>query len=135
MKKLITIVGLIATFLSGCSNTGESDKMNKNDTNTYTLISASEAKEIMDSEEDIVILDVREKNEYKEGHIENAVLLPLGDIEFDAEDVLTDKDQRILVYCRSGRRSQMASQELVELGYTNVYDFGGVLDWEYELVK
>jgi rhodanese-related sulfurtransferase len=103
--------------------------------NSYEQISAEEAKKIMDTEKDYVILDVREADEYEEGHIENAVLLPHEDIKNKAEDVIPDKDKLILVYCRSGRRSKIAAEALVDLGYTNVKEFGGIIDWPYEIVK
>ena len=95
-------------------------------------ITAEEAKEIMDSEEGYIILDVRTREEYDEGHIPGAILIPNTEIEAKAEDVLTDKDQLILVYCRSGRRSKIAAEALAELGYTNIMEFGGILDWPYE---
>ena len=96
-------------------------------------ITAQEAKEIMDSQEGYIILDVREQDEYDAGHIPGAIVIPHGQIEDQAESVLTDKDQLILVYCRSGRRSKIAAEALVELGYTNIKEFGGILDWPYEV--
>ena len=96
-------------------------------------ITAEEAKEIMDSREGYVILDVRTQEEYDQGHIPGAVLIPNTEIEAQAEALLTDKNQLILVYCRSGRRSKQAAEILVELGYTNIYEFGGILDWPYEV--
>ena len=98
-------------------------------------ITAEEAKALMDSEEGYVILDVRTQAEYDEGHIPGAVLIPEYEIADRAEKELPDKDQLILVYCRSGRRSKIAAEELVKLGYTNVKEFGGIIDWEYETVK
>lgn len=95
-------------------------------------ISASEAKEIMDTQENYVILDVRTQEEYDEKHIPGAILIPDYEISQKAESILTDKDQLILVYCRSGRRSKNASLELVESGYTNIKEFGGIIDWPYE---
>ena len=96
-------------------------------------ITAQEAKTIMDAEEGYVILDVRTQEEYDQGHIPGAVLIPDTEIRARAEEVLTDKDQLILVYCRSGRRSKLASEILVELGYTNIREFGGIIDWPYEV--
>lgn len=103
----------------------------------YIAISAEEAKQIMDknNSEDIVILDVRTKEEYDEGHIKNAVVIPLDVIEAQAESKLKDKEKTILVYCRSGRRSKAASEILIKLGYQKVYDFGGINNWSYETVK
>ena len=96
-------------------------------------ITAEEAKQIMDTEEGYVILDVRTQEEYDEGHIPGAILIPNTEIEVRAEEELTDKDQLILVYCRSGRRSKLVAEALVELGYTNIKEFGGIIDWPYEV--
>lgn len=98
-------------------------------------ISQAEAKRIMDNESDFVILDVRREDEYDLGHIPNAINIPLEFIEDLAEDELEDKSQMLLVYCRSGRRSKMAAGILDTLGYTNVLEFGGILDWQYDIVK
>lgn len=111
--------------------------MNNNvDTNetVYKKISAKEAKSIIDNE-DVIILDVRTQEEYNGGHIENAILLPVAEIDNKAEEVLPDKDAKILVYCRSGNRSATATKNLIKMGYTNVFDFGGIIDWPYEIVK
>ena len=103
--------------------------------NSYEQITPEQAKTIMDTESDYIILDVRTAEEFVEGHIENAVLLDYEDVKSKAHVVLPDKEQLILVYCRSGRRSKIASEELVKLGYTNVKEFGGIIDWPYEIVK
>ena len=95
-------------------------------------ITAEEAKQIMDSEEGYIILDVRTQEEYDQGHIPGAIVISHEEIEEKAEEVLTDKDQLILVYCRSGRRSKIAAEALVKLGYTNIKEFGGIIDWPYE---
>jgi len=95
-------------------------------------ITAEEAKQIMDSQEGYIILDVRTQEEYDQVHISGAILIPDTQIKARAEEVLTDKDQLILVYCRSGRRSKLAAEALVELGYTNIKEFGGIIDWPYE---
>ena len=110
----------------GCSDAGSA---------TYDQISGAEAKALMDSESGYIILDAREQDEYDEGHIPRAILIPYGEIADRAENELPDKEQLILVYCRSGRRSKIAAEELVKLGYTNVKEFGGIIDWEYEIVK
>ena len=101
----------------------------------YTKITPEEAKAIIDSEEGILIVDVRTEEEYKEGYIEGAILLPVDQIEALAENELPDLDQKILLYCRSGNRSGTAARTLVDMGYTNVLDFGGIIDWPYEIVK
>ena len=99
----------------------------------YMNITAEEAKVLMDSEEGYIILDVRTQEEYDEGHIPGAILIPNTEIEARAGEELPDKDQLILVYCRSGRRSKLAAEILVELGYTNIREFGGIIDWPYEV--
>lgn len=102
--------------------------------NTYQQISQDKAKQMMEEQEDAIVLDVREKEEYETGHIPGAVLLPLGTIDEDsAASVISKKDSVVLVYCRSGRRSKQASQALAELGYTQIYEFGGINDWPYEV--
>ena len=110
----------------GCSNGGSA---------TYEQISGAEAKALMDSESGYIIIDARTQEEYDEGYIPGAILIPEYEIADRAEKELPDKDQLILVYCRSGRRSKIAAEELVKLGFTNVKEFGGIIDWEYEIVK
>ena len=101
--------------------------------NSYQQITQDAAKEMMDTQE-VLILDVREQHEYDSGHIPGAVLLPVGTIaEGTAAAVIDDLDTVVLVYCRSGNRSKTASQALADLGYTNVYEFGGINDWPYEI--
>ena len=111
------------------------DKNDKGETLTYEQISAEEAKAIMDTEKEYIIIDARTGSEFAEGHIEGAILIPEYEITERAEAELPRKDQLILVYCRSGRRSKIAAQALVDLGYTNVKEFGGIIDWEYDIVK
>ena len=110
----------------GCSDGGSA---------TYEQISGAEAKALMDSESGYIIIDARTQEEYDQGHIPGAILIPEYEIADRAEKELPDKNQLILVYCRSGRRSKIAAEELVKLGYTNVKEFGGIIDWEYEIVK
>ena len=98
-------------------------------------ISAEEAKEIMDSTKDFVLIDVREDDEFAAGHIAGALLIPYKEIKERAENELTDKEQTILVYCHSGGRSAIAAQALIVLGYTNVRDFGGIINWPYDIEK
>ncbi len=98
-------------------------------------ITPEQAKEIMDNNPDSVILDVRTQEEYDEGHIPGAVLLPDFEVTSRAPEVLPDKDAVILVYCRSGRRSALAAEALAQMGYTEVSDFGGIIDWPYETTK
>ena len=127
MKKLIFLL-LAVMMLTACGQ----DKEN-NQGAVYVNITAEEAKQIMDSEESYIILDVRTQEEYDEGHIPGAIVISHEEIAEKAEEVLTDKDQLILVYCRSGRRSKIAAEALVELGYTNIKEFGGIIDWPYEV--
>ena len=127
---LLPGAGLIAMYIDD----------QKEDTEEYTemkaeVITAQAAKEIMDGTEEYTILDVREPDEFAEGHIEGAVQLSYTEIADKAEGTLPDKDGLILVYCRSGRRSAIAAETLVKMGYTNVKDFGGIIDWPYEVVK
>ena len=98
----------------------------------YVNITAEQAKEIMDTQEGYIILDTRTQEEYNESHIPGAILIPYDEVTEKAEGVLTDKDQLILVYCRSGRRSKIAAEALVKLGYTNIKEFGGIINWPYE---
>lgn len=98
----------------------------------YVNITAEQAKEIMDTQEGYIILDTRTQKEYDESHIPGAILIPYDEVTERAEGVLTDKDQLILVYCRSGRRSKIAAEALVKLGYTNIKEFGGIINWPYE---
>ena len=126
MKKLVFLL-LAVMMLTACGQAKENDQGA-----VYMNITAEEAKQIMDNEEGYIILDVREQDEYDAGHIPGAILIPYTQIAEKAEEVLTDKDQLILVYCRSGRRSKIAAEALVELGYTNIKEFGGIIDWPYE---
>ena len=127
MKKLIFLL-LAVMLLTACGQDKEKDQGA-----VYVNITAEEAKRIIDSEEGYIILDVREQDEYDAGHIPGAIVIPHEEIAEKAEEVLTDKDQLILVYCRSGRRSKIAAEALVELGYTNIKEFGGIIDWPYEV--
>ena len=111
-------------LLTGCGGAAASG--------SYQQISQEEAKEMMDTEE-VIILDVREQSEYDSGHIPGAVLLPVGTIdEATAAAAIPAKDSTVLVYCRSGNRSKTAASALAELGYTNLYEFGGINTWPYE---
>lgn len=126
MKKLIWIL-LAIMLLTACGQ----DKENKQEA-VYVNITAEQAKEIMDSQEGYIILDTRTQEEYEESHIPGAILIPHDEITEKADGVLTDKNQLILVYCRSGRRSKLAAEDLVKLGYANIKEFGGIIDWPYE---
>ena len=148
MKKILCIISvLLCILLTACGNDssigiiGGADGptsiivSEKGEKEMYEQITAEEAKKIMDSGEEHIILDTREQDEFDEGHIPGAILIPYTEIENKAEEMLPDKDAQILVYCRSGRRSKIASESLAKLGYTNVKEFGGIIDWPYEVVK
>ena len=126
---LFALLAASLTLLSGCALSRA-----KEDKAAYQKISAEEAYEMMASQE-VVVVDVRTQEEYNGGHIENAVLVPNESIGSEMPEVLPDKEATLLVYCRSGRRSKGAAEKLLALGYQSVYDFGGVIDWPYELVK
>ena len=128
MRKLIVI--LLVLLLTACGQ----EKENKQEM-VYMNITAQEAKEIMDTQTGYVILDTRTQEEFEEGHIPGAILIPYDEVMEKAEGILTDKEQLILVYCRSGRRSKLAAADLVTLGYTNIQEFGGIIDWPYETTK
>ena len=129
INKRFLIALLTFTLPFGCVACSDSGSA------SYDQISGAEAKALMDSESGYVIIDARTQEEYDQGHIPGAILIPEYEIADRAENELPDKDQLILVYCRSGRRSKIAAEELVKLGYTNVKEFGGIIDWEYEIVK
>ncbi|MBQ8797251.1 MAG: rhodanese-like domain-containing protein [Oscillospiraceae bacterium] len=136
MKKLSML--LVAAFLlAGCSNgvaeqTTQPTQTTETTREAYMNITQEEAKKLMDSEQDYIILDVRTQTEFDEKHIPGAILIPHDEIEERAEKELTDKGQLILVYCRSGNRSKTASEALEKLGYTYIREFGGINDWPYE---
>lgn len=127
MKKLVFLF-LAVMMLTACGQDTKNDQGA-----VYVNITAKEAKQIMDTEEGYIILDVREQDEYDAGHIPGAILIPYTQIEEKANEMLPDKEQLILVYCRSGRRSKIAAEALAKLGYTNIKEFGGIIDWPYEV--
>ena len=128
MKHRLCLILLIVLLLTGCAVSTDKDV-------TYTQITMSEAVEMMESESDYIILDVRRPDEFATAHIPNAINIPNESIGTDEISELPDKDQLILVYCRSGNRSKQASQKLVKLGYSNVVEFGGINDWKGEIEK
>lgn len=129
MKKLIPIFSILAALLllAACAP--------KAPVAEYHKITAEQAKERLDSGDELILLDVRTQDEFNAGHIAGAILLPSETItETDQPDILPDLNAEILIYCRSGNRSAQAAKKLVAQGYTNVYDFGGIIDWPYETV-
>jgi rhodanese-related sulfurtransferase len=140
MKRILAILLIATMMIAGCAvqtqvTTLQSTTVESPEKAEYIKITAQEAKEIMDSEENVAIVDVRTAQEYAEGHIPDAILIPGTQIRDLAPDLLPDLDQTILVYCRSGNRSETAARILIDMGYTNVLDFGGILDWPFEIVK
>lgn len=142
MNKMILIL-LLLLMTSGCAqqNGGDIPMPTEDQTQTevvekakYIKISPEEAKEKM-AVAGTLVVDVRTQEEFAEGHIQGALLLPVDQIEAQAATVLPDKDAVILVYCRSGNRSRTASEALIDMGYTQVLDFGGIIDWPFETVK
>ena len=129
MKRIILIILILLFALSGCS----SGKKEQN-TAAYKQISQEEAKEMMDRADGHVIVDVRRQDEYDAGHIPGAILIPNESIGCDSPEALPDYDQIILIYCRTGNRSKQASEKLATMGYTNIYEFGGINTWTGEIV-
>lgn len=129
MKRIKILISMLLStiFISSCAGSGSSLK--------YRQVSTDEAVAIMREETNYIILDVRRPDEYAEGHIPGAINVPNETIGTAEIPELPDKSQLILVYCRSGRRSKEASEKLVKLGYTNVVEFGGILDWKGEIEK
>lgn len=137
MKKLIWLI-LAVLLLTACGRVEETKQEKKPENEkkqeaVYMNITAEEAKEIMDTQEGYIILDTRTLEEYESGHIPGAILIPYDEILEKAEAQLPQKDQLLLVYCRSGRRSKLAAEDLQKLGYTNIKEFGGIIDWPYEV--
>lgn len=122
MKKFLTV--LLGLSLFGCSS-----KAN------YHQIDGQSALDMMNNETDYIIIDVRTESEYQQGHIKNAINIPNESIDESVSEILTDKDQLLLVYCRSGNRSKQASEKLAKLGYSNIYEFGGISDFPGEIVN
>lgn len=135
MKQLLRIAFILFPCLlfAGCSSS-ETENKSVITQNTYEQITQDEAKSIMDGDKPYTLLDVRTKEEFDSEHIKGAILIPDYEINTKAEYILTDKNALILVYCRSGRRSKNAANNLAKLGYTNVKEFGGINDWKYGTV-
>jgi len=129
MKKMLPMLLLLSFALTGCASSAALP-----DANTYRQISMQEAIELMETEKDAVILDVRTVQEYAAGHIPGAIVIPNETIGTQELSQLPDKEQLIMVYCRSGNRSKQASGKLAQLGYTNIVEFGGIIDWPGEIV-
>ena len=126
MKRTAILLILVFILLVGCSD-------NNQDNHTYTQITQEEAMEMMKLDDSHIIVDVRRQDEYDEGHIPGAILIPNESISDERPKELPDLDQIILIYCRTGRRSKEASQKLADMGYTNVYEFGGISTWSGQI--
>ena len=129
MRSIIIMIMLLCViFLAACENNDIVSDVG------YKKISAEDAYQVMQSTDKYILLDVRTDEEFAEKHIEGAVLIPDYEIGIRADTELPDKSALILVYCRSGRRSANAANKLVKIGYTNIYDFGGIIDWPYDTI-
>lgn len=147
MKRIVRLAAilLLCMIFAACGQangdsqtTGDKNQSNAEGSTqevTYEQISLDEAKQLMKDEEGYIILDVRTKEEFAEGHIPGAICVPNETISDEMPEELPEKDQLILVYCRSGNRSKQASKKLAELGYTNIKEFGGIIDWDGEIEK
>ena len=130
MKRMLPMLLLLSFALTGCAASATLPE-----TNTYRQITMQEAVELMETEDNYLILDVRTEQEYVAGHIPGAIVVPNETIGTEEIAQLPDKDQLIMVYCRSGNRSKQASDKLVKLGYTNIIEFGGIIDWPGDTVS
>lgn len=130
MKKLLVLLFALVMTLSGCVRILDGDGMER----SFTIITQEEAREMMKKDDGHIVLDVRRQDEFESGHIPGAVCLPNEDIGTEPPAELPDFDQIILIYCRSGNRSKQAAQKLFDMGYTKVYEFGGIIDWTGEIV-
>lgn len=136
MRNISALLLVVIVCLTGCSGKAVNNAVqSSNQVNGYKQISQEEAREMMGKDDGHVIVDVRRQDEYDAGHIPGAILIPNEDINSTRPEKLSDLDQIILVYCRSGRRSKEASQKLAQMGYTKIYEFGGINTWTGETVK
>lgn len=129
---MVGLLGLVACGAPGAGSAAPAGNAELLPAAEYHKLTPAEAKERLDSGDTLILLDVRTQSEFDEGHIPGAVCLPNEDIGSEMPDSLPDKDAEILLYCRSGRRSKEAAEKLVDMGYTAVYDFGGIIDWPYD---
>ncbi|QNM05321.1 rhodanese-like domain-containing protein [Qiania dongpingensis] len=128
MPLVLTLAICCAVLFAACSS-----KSKPSDGEAYHKITAEEAKKMLD-EGGVTVVDVRTAEEYAEKHIPDAVLVPVESIGTEPPELLPDKDAVLLIHCRTGVRSKQASDKLVKLGYTQIYDFGGIVDWPYETI-
>ena len=131
IKRRIVSIAAALVFLLAVSGCGAAE----NEGSVYMNISHEKAKEMMENIGEFVLLDARSEEEFSEGHIPGAIVIPHDEISERAESEIPEKDVPVFVYCRSGRRSKIAAEELVSLGYSEIYEFGGIIDWPYEIEK
>ena len=136
----ISIALLLTLFLTACRGTGEESQETpqppaQDAQGSYEIITAQQAKQMMDSGEEYLLVDVRTREEYTQSRIEGAVLIPVDELSNRAEQEIPDKNTLIILYCRSGRRSEQAAGILADMGYSRVYDMGGIMDWPYETLS
>ena len=129
-RRLLSVIAALV-FLLALSGCGAAE----NEGSVYMNISHEKAKEMMENIGEFVLLDARSEEEFSEGHIPGAIVIPHDEISERAESEIPEKDVPVFVYCRSGRRSKIAAEELVSLGYSEIYEFGGIIDWPYEIEK
>ena len=130
LTKVLALVLCLCVLCTGCA----SDNSNANEEPLYSSITMEDAAILLESENDYLLLDVRTEQEYFSGHIPGAMCIPNEEIDETVIDALPDQEQVIFVYCRSGNRSKQAAEKLVNLGYTNIVEIGGVTDWPGELI-
>ena len=132
---MTAIISAVVLILTGCGTSEDTASVSGDESkNTYKMITQKEAARMMVKDDGHIVVDVRRRDEYEAGHIPGAVCIPNESIGAGMPEQLTDTDQIILIYCRSGRRSKEAAQKLADLGYKNVYEFGGIIDWSGETV-
>ena len=137
MKKVIYIIVLIIIIVGGFTLVIENkeNSIDNKEESVIKYVSMDEIVQIMNENSNYIILDVRTMQEYNEGHIPNAICIPNETISENIINKLPNKEQLILIYCRSGNRSKQAAQKLKNLGYTNLIEFGGIIDWAGDVVK
>ncbi|MDO4788258.1 MAG: rhodanese-like domain-containing protein [Johnsonella sp.] len=132
---VVVFIMLLMFLIGGCAAGGQATNGEETTAKVeFKSISQDEAKKIMEGEDSYLIVDVRTKEEYATGHIPGAILIPNESIKESEPKELPDKDEIILVYCRSGNRSKQASKKLADMGYTKVYEFGGIINWTGDIV-
>ena len=137
MKRITSLLLVLFICLTGCNAkvSTETTSVTPEQALSYKQISQKEAVQMMAKDDGHIIVDVRRQDEYDAGHIPGAILIPNESIVSERPKELPDLDQIILIYCRSGRRSKEASEKLAKMGYTNIYEFGGIITWPGETVK